>query len=95
MITMFITLNKVFKKIREWIWGTKTEEKEEPTVNQRLIMLNRSKRRYLASKIRKAKHNVRDYPNIKACLIPHSVSVGDLQSICKLAGVTPQELRDV
>ena len=100
---MFITIHKIFKKIRRWfsknikkprnieaqpIW---LDTSVQPTGN---IMLNRSKRRYLASKLRKATHNARTF-NTKAHQLPHSCTEGDLQEICRLAGVTTEELYNV
>ena len=97
---MFIKINQWFQKVREWLFGTKKENVEEviniqePLINK-TIMLNRSKRRFLASKLRKAKHNVRQTKNIKAYQLPHRVDSDDLLAICELAGVRPEELRNV
>lgn len=95
---MFITINKVFKKIKDLIWGTKkvnNNKEEESSIDNRVIMLNRAKRRHLAAKLRKSNYNNRSYKNIKACQLPHSVPVNELYGICMVAGIDPQELRDV
>lgn len=97
---MFITLNKIFKRIKEWIFGVESPQIDpvnniqEPLTNK-VIMLNRSKRRYLAAKLNNAKHNKKELKNIKACRLPHRVLQGDLESICRLAGVSIQDVRNV
>lgn len=71
---------------------SKTNSKPNETLKRRVIMLNRARRRYLASKIRKANHNTRTFRNIKAHQLPHRASEGDFIDICRIAGVDPQEV---
>lgn len=68
------------------------EPKQNNNKKKNKIMLNRARRRFLASKIRKANHNERTFRNIKAHQLPHSVPSDDLLHICLIAGVEPEEV---
>ena len=89
------TLALLWAKLIDSIFGINKPESNEikkETPKKTMIMLNRARRRFLASKIRKANHNDRTFRNIKAHQLPHSVPTADLMNICLIAGVEPQEV---
>jgi hypothetical protein len=79
----------LWAKLIDSIFGI---NKPKITIEKRTVKLNRAKRRFLASKLRKANHNSRTFRNIKTAQLPFEVEMDDFLCICGIAGVSPAEV---
>jgi hypothetical protein len=85
-----MNVNRIWESLKKTILGTKDKESTpEDEVIYLDVVLNRARRRYLASMLNK---NSTKYKNIKAKYLPHRVPYNQAMGMCEVAGINIHDL---
>jgi hypothetical protein len=91
IVSLFVMLSKLVcnKEVKDITLNDEVTLTAEPAEYdpERIYMLNRKKRRYIASCIRKNQGT-----DTKCTIVPREVKLGDLVQIAQVAGIDPKEL---